>query len=344
MNQEAEKRSAIHRLEELSSAALDALDRARTVLILTISPLEQHGPHLPLGVDAFTAQYFAGAVAERIVGARPGWHVVLAPPLFLGSFTLDDVGTIRVRQRIVRDVLIDYGRSLARAGFRYLLIANGHAGPGHLVALEEAAARVSRRHRVRMASLSGHLAWTFRRGDHLRAIESALGRALSATERRAFTEDAHAGWWETSMMLWLRPELVDTAYRELPGAHYPMASRIVPNYPLRNAGRGYVGHPALGDPAFARATATVLLDLVMEFVDRLLAPGPLPRTGRSPFFYVPFLRTDFWPVIAAGVLGALLMRGRCLGSGTASGSGPSRRPRDEDDREPIRTYPSGGHA
>jgi creatinine amidohydrolase len=304
--------TAIHRLEELSSAALDALDRARTVVILTISPLEQHGPHLPLGVDTFTAQHFAGALAERIVAARPGWHVVLAPSLYLGSFTFDHVGTIRVRQRIVRDALIDYGRSLARAGFRYLLISNGHAGPGHLVALEEAAAAVSRRHRVRMASLSGHLAWTFLRGDYLRDIETALGRALSETERRAFTEDAHAGWWETSMMLWLRPELVDADYRELPSAHYPIARRIVPNYPLRNGGRGYVGHPALGDPGFAQATATVLLDRVMEFVDRVLGPGPLPRSRRSPFFHLPFFRTDFWPAVAVGALGAMLIGGRWM--------------------------------
>jgi creatinine amidohydrolase len=306
--------AGIHRLEELSSVALGALDRARTVVILCVSPLEQHGPHLPLGVDAFTAQYFAAAIAERIVATRPGWQVVLAPPLYLGCFTLDDVGTITVRQRIVRDAVIDYGRSLARAGFRYLLISNGHAGPGHLVALEEAATVVSRRHRVRMASLSGHLAWTFRRGEYLRDIEAALERPLNETERRAFVEDAHAGWWETSMMLWLRPELVDAAYRELPGVHYPMTRRVVPNYPLKSGGRGYVGHPALGDPAFARATAGVLLDRIMEFVDRLLAPGPLPWSRRSPFFHLPFLRTDFWPAVAVGAaviaLGAIARSGR----------------------------------
>ena len=146
----------IHRLEELSSPALDALARDRTVIVLTVSPLEEHGPHLPIGVDAFTARYFAEAVAERLVASRPGWTVVLAPPLHLGTFTFEAVGTITVRQRAVRDVVVDYGASLARAGFRYILVANGHAGPGHLVALEEAAAIVSRRYRVTMASFSVH--------------------------------------------------------------------------------------------------------------------------------------------------------------------------------------------
>ena len=78
---------SVHRLEELSSPALDALDRERTVIILSVSPLEQHGPHLPLGVDAFTARQFAESVAERLTATRPGWAAVLAPPLYLGCFT-----------------------------------------------------------------------------------------------------------------------------------------------------------------------------------------------------------------------------------------------------------------
>ena len=96
----------ILKLEELSTPQLDALDRERTVVILTVSPLETHGPHLPLGVDAFTARHFAEAVAERVVAARPGWSAVLAPTLHLGSFTFDTVGTVSVRQRVVRDAVV----------------------------------------------------------------------------------------------------------------------------------------------------------------------------------------------------------------------------------------------
>src|SRR5512145_2817926 len=102
----------------MSTPALDALDRARTLVLLTVSPLEEHGPHLPLGVDAFAARHFAETLAERLVATRPGWTAVLAPTLHLGSFTFDSVGTIRIRQRVVRDAVVDYGASLARAGFR----------------------------------------------------------------------------------------------------------------------------------------------------------------------------------------------------------------------------------
>jgi creatinine amidohydrolase len=285
----------------MSMPALDALDRARTLVVLTASPLEEHGPHLPLGVDAFTARHFAHEVATRLVAAHPGWSAVLAPPLYLGSFTLDGVGTVTVRPRVVRDALVDYGRSLARAGFRHILVSNGHAGPTHLAALDEAAAIVSRETGVTMASLSGHLSWEFRSGRFLDRVEGALGRTLTAEERRAFADDAHGGWWETSMMLMLRPDLVDGAYRDLPPATYSLPERLVPNYPTRNGGRGYVGHPAMGDPAFARATTEVLAAAAMELVDALVAGTLRPAQHRSPFFAVPFFRTNFWPLATAGM-------------------------------------------
>src|SRR5678815_6049487 len=92
-------------------------------------------------------------------------------------------------------------------------------------------------------------------------LEAALGGALSADERRAFAEDAHGGWWETSVMLMLRPDLVDPGYRSLAPARYSPGRRLVPNYAVRNGAQGYVGHPALADPGFAKAAAGVLLDL-----------------------------------------------------------------------------------
>ena len=296
---------SIHLLEETSTPALDALDRERTVVILTVSPLEEHGPHLPVGVDAMTARHLAESIAGRLVAERPDWSVVLAPTLHLGSFTFETVGTINIRQRVVRDAVADYGAALARSGFRYVLIANGHAGPGHLVALEEAADRVSRRYGITMASLTGHLAWEFLRGRMLPRIEAALGGALSPAERRAFAEDAHGGWWETSVMLMLRPDLVDPAYGALEPARYSLGRRLVPNYAVRSGAQGYVGHPALADPSFAKAAAGVLLDEVMRFVDGLLDGGARPASRRSPFYAIPLFRTNFLPVLGATVAAAL---------------------------------------
>ena len=130
-------------------------------------------------------------------------------------------------------------------------------------------------------------------------------------------------------MLLIRPDLVDRSYRTLPSARYSLPEKVVPNFPLRNGGRGYVGHPALADPAFARAASDVLMAETMELVEGLLDGRIAPRAGRSPFFALPFFRTDFWPLAvtaAAGIaLGAAASMALRLGRSRPDGPGSPRR-------------------
>jgi hypothetical protein len=72
----------------------------------------------------------------------------------------------------------------------------------------------------------------------------------------------------------------------------------VPNYPLKNGGQGYVGHPALADPAFAKAITEVLMREAMTIVEGLLDGRLKPSDRHSPFFQVPFFRTNFWRATA----------------------------------------------
>lgn len=107
-------------------------------------------------------------------------------------------------------------------------------------------------------------------------------------------------------MLQLRPDLVDGGYRSLPPARYALLERLRPNYPLRDGGSGYVGHPALADPAYARATLEVLHGEALALVEALLDGRVRPAQRRSPFSALPFLRADFWPWALAGAAAAAL--------------------------------------
>ena len=99
------------------------------------------------------------------------------------------------------------------------------------------------------------------------------------------------------------------SFRTLPPARYSLARRLVPNYPLKNGGLGYVGHPALADPAFAKATTAVLMREALAIVEGLLDGRLRPSDRHSPFFQVPFFRTNFWrsagitTVVAAAGIG-----------------------------------------
>src|SRR5713226_3720545 len=223
----------ILRLAELSFTRLDALDRRRTVVIFAVSPLEEHGPHLPVGTDLFHAEFFIEGLAKRLLEAKPDWTVLLGPSLPVGASAFDKAGTLLVRARTVRNATLDYGAALARHGFEYILVTNGHAGPRHVVALEEASAVVSRRYGVRMLSVSGPVLWKFLRCKFTEQLEPLLGRALTATEREAMRGDVHGGLWETSLLMRLRPELVESARWALPPMRFTLLDALRKDYPLR---------------------------------------------------------------------------------------------------------------
>src|SRR5215469_16356830 len=104
----------ILRLAELSFPLIEALERERTVVLFAVSPLEEHGPHLPVGTDLFHAEYFNQELAKRIVEAKPGWTAVIGPSIPIGASAFDKAGTLLVRARTVRNAALDYGAALAR--------------------------------------------------------------------------------------------------------------------------------------------------------------------------------------------------------------------------------------
>ncbi|HLY60661.1 MAG TPA: creatininase family protein [Terriglobia bacterium] len=299
-----------HRLAELSHAALDALDRERTVIIFTVSPLEEHGPHLPVGTDVFEAEFLGEELGKKILENKPGWTVLLGPPIPIGASAFDHAGTLLVRARTVRNATLDYGAALARHGFRYILITNAHAGPRHVVALEEAAAAVTRRFGVRMLSLSGPILWKILRGKLIDRLQPHLGRSLTPAEKDALEGDAHGGVWETSLILRCRPELVDASFARLPPMRFLLIDALRKNYPLRLGNKlGYIGAPAAATAEFGEAFRKLLVEVAWEVARRVFDAADDGWQQTSMLYKIPFFRTAF-PYVAACV--ALAVTGLLL--------------------------------
>ena len=288
------------RLAELSYTTLDALDRERTVVIFTVSPLEEHGPHLPVGTDLFEAEFLGEELARRILEEKPGWTVLMGPPIPIGASAFDHAGTLLARPRTVRIVTLDYGAALARHGFRYIFVTNAHAGPRHVVALEEAAAVVSRRFGVRMLSLSGPILWKLLRGKLTSQLEPLLGRALTPAERTALRGDAHGGLWETSLVLRIRPELVDPSYIRLPPIRFLLMDALRKNYPLRLGNKmGYIGAPAAATTEFGEGARRLLVDVAWEVARSVFDAADESWQQTSMLYNIPLFRTAF-PYVASG--------------------------------------------
>jgi creatinine amidohydrolase len=215
---------------DLTATRLRALDRARTVAFLPVSALEVHGPHLPLGMDLFMARWMAEEAGRRFAERHPDWTVVQLPPLPVGADELPLPGSMSAPVGALYRTLVAHGRSLARAGYRFVVVTNGHGGPRHAAALEAAARRVSKRTGIAMIAPSILVLHRIVTGERLARTEELLGRPLTERERHGLRIGEHAAAWETSFMLAERPELVEPTYASL-GPLAPPAWR-----PLRDLG------------------------------------------------------------------------------------------------------------
>jgi len=290
--------------EELNYPQLDALPRDRTVFVLSLGPLEEHGPHLPLGVDVFVAELMAKELMQHIHQDFPGFTIVKFPPLYVGSGGIRWLGTLNSKQRTVRKIIIDYCRNLGKHGFKYVLISNGHGGLGHVVALEEAARYSSRKFNMSVISPSGRIAYDFLTGSYTAAIEKKLGRVFSEEERGNLKNDSHAGWWETSVMLLMKPHLVQGSYKTLNEFVLTRGQRMRNKvYP---GDQGYRGFPALAEPQFAKAVIDVMIGESMTLVRDWLKGEDMTEKASSPLYKMVFFRTNFDRTVISGLTGLLL--------------------------------------
>ncbi len=279
--------------EELSMPQIAAIDKDRAVALIAIGPIEEHGPHLPVGVDAFNAEIIADVTAQIIRGLAPETTVVKLPTLYLGAHVYRSGGSVWVRQRVVRNTVVDWGRALAQAGFKKSIVISAHGGPRHWVALEEAAQIVSRRTSGRMIALTSRLIFDFLNGKYVGAINEQLATPLTKEEIRTLTMDYHAGWWETSMMLRHKPQLVDPGYVELPASLLPR-HKLRPNCAFtQGVGKGYLGAPARATAAFADATAEALSPEITRIIREFLADTLAWKSIRSPIYFLPVFRTNY---------------------------------------------------
>jgi creatinine amidohydrolase len=289
------------KLEELTWPEVEALDRARTVIFVPISPIEEHGPHLPLGTDIYTCRALVEALAKQLETRCPGVTSVLAPVMPLGSGTVPYLGSIGAPPRLVREVLMRIGRALARDGFRFIVAVSGHMGLSHLLAMEAAARKVSRRYGVSMIAPVASVWRSALRDAALVEQCAALPEPITGKVLDLLLNGHHAGALETSLMLHLHPELVQPEFRRLP--------RIRPTQLMRWRGwtrehwAGYVGAPALARADFGQIMLTTLAALGADLVARMVR-GDAPTTAEAFTLTRDVGRVAVRGWLLLGVLGA----------------------------------------
>ncbi|ALA16688.1 MULTISPECIES: creatininase family protein [unclassified Chelatococcus] len=173
---------------DLTSDDFRRLPMGEAIAVLPVAAVEQHGPHLPVGVDTHIMQGYLDAVARRLPDDLP---VLFLPVQAVGKSNehLAYPGTLTLSAETAMRAWTDIGQSIARAGCRKLVIVNSHGGNVAIIDIVGRELRVA--HAMLVVSASWH---RFGYPDLFAARELRHG--------------IHAGEVETSLMLAFRPDTV----------------------------------------------------------------------------------------------------------------------------------------
>jgi creatinine amidohydrolase len=219
----------------------DRASQEGSILIVPVASLEQHGYHLPTATDTILGNAVAFGGAQRIESEVP---VLISPPIWTGysPHHLPFGGTVSLEFERLLHVLEDITATAAENGFDAILFLNSHVGNASIISSAVQTTGLSNDD-VRMYGMT-YLALAGPFLDEIR--DSELGGV------------AHAGEVETSLMLHLRPELVDeddyvTELWKLP-YEYASAELLEPG-PLvtYSSFEEYSDSGTLGDPTHASA-------------------------------------------------------------------------------------------
>lgn len=223
----------------LSIEEIGCLNRAETVFLLAVSPLEAHGPHLCVGTDVFVAEVLQKRYIAALQAEYPHLTLVLLPSLYLGADALPYKGSLSVPASHLRGVLLAYAKGLAAQGFKYLFLSDNHGGPRHQLAIEAAARKAWQKYGLHLVNPFGHV---FRlMVEHDAAFLQATGLAPGTSGDDA---DSHAGTNETSLAL-----AIDSAMIRQDPAQVPPSLPPQPAKPLLLAARlaGLISPRAKGE-------------------------------------------------------------------------------------------------
>ncbi|MEL6178366.1 MAG: creatininase family protein [Myxococcota bacterium] len=285
------------------------MDRGRTIAMVSCSPLEVHGPHLPLQTDYREAEAISERTAERLAERFPDIAFVRLPPIYVATDVVPQPGSVMFRTSTLIRVLEDLGRSLAAQGFQHIWVNNFHGGPRHFVSIETACDRVSRRYGVTMISVFSLLL------NRLTGGQSDLSKVFADVEgldTRLLKGDTHAGAVETSLMLHILGRHVRPDYNTLeritvdlklqrrgvalpPSDRRPTLVELLRSFPHKLKyfeEESYAGAPAIATPEIGAQMLNILAGLASDTLADVWL-GRIPHTAcHSPLWPLRWVFTN----------------------------------------------------
>jgi creatinine amidohydrolase len=164
-------------------------DPSDWVVVLPVAAVEQHGPHLPVGVDSYIAEGYLRRVMELLPQSLPATFLPLQA-IGKSDEHLSFPGTLTLSAETAIRAWTEIGEGVHRAGARKLVIVNSHGGNSPVIDI------VAQNLRTRFGMLAVTTSW------------HRLGYPEGLFPKQEIAHGIHGGEIETSLMLWLKTETV----------------------------------------------------------------------------------------------------------------------------------------
>lgn len=175
---------------EYRSGEYASIDPLKTIALLPVAAIEQHGPHLPLATDSAINR----GHLDALIGAAPDdldFRILPMQEIGKSNEHIRFPGTLTMTATTLIEAWTEIGLSVVRAGVRKLVFINSHGGNEEIMGI------VARELRVQASMLVVKSAW------------SRFGKPEGLFSEREGRYGIHGGDYETSLMLHFRPDLVD---------------------------------------------------------------------------------------------------------------------------------------
>ncbi len=232
-------------LENITMSEFKKYLKLTKTIVFPFGTIEEHGSHLPLNTDTFIVQEVLKLVAKRK-------KFFLAPVLQYGvcTTTKDHPGTISIAPETLRRFSFDLVNEAYKKGLRNFLLISGHGGSLHMSALKETA-------EILIENLEGIKIGVLSPYD-------VLWKELSGIAETP--NDSHAGELETSIMLYLSPDLVKgRAAEEYPNIPKPFVVKDKVGY----WPGGVWGNPKKASPEKGEKAMKLIADKIVEILDKI---------------------------------------------------------------------------
>nr|MBN1230196.1 creatininase family protein [Anaerolineae bacterium] len=213
----------LHRLTDVTLETLKRLDRDHTIVILPTGMVEEHGPHLPLGTDTYAVEAVTLAAVAWLLDHDEMMNILLLPTLPYGTDPVDlrrpelfsQAGSVWISHETLKALVLDIAGHMVRYGFNKIFPIGFHGGADQSRTLDEACREMRECHPGLIMYEPAGYVMAGAELDVTPGLATLLGRPLSPAEEVVLRGSVHASMFETSMMLSLKPELVDRVYKTL---------------------------------------------------------------------------------------------------------------------------------